>query len=125
MPIDLIKEPVMSSLFNDVGLTCSVDIAELYEAYLSKNMSHLPKHFHDDINGFVKRNAIEVEAKQKKVQCICLMCLKAFIMDKGKKIGLSENSLEPLINSLKCNTGHNGFYFNNGDVEIVANNELF
>jgi len=119
MQLNAIKEGENEVISSDAGLSCAANITELYEKYLSLHVSHLPKHFTDEINGFVKQNAIDVQGYNGQVQCICLMCLKGFILDKSRELGINEDSVKPLLDKFRCNLGHAGFYYNQGDLKAV------
>ncbi len=82
----------------------------------------IPDELITELGNFAYRNAINVEYtihefKKEKLGVVCQRCLKAHLMNKAQKIGLSGEVLAYLDIQIPGMIGHEGYYLDEGNVK--------
>lgn len=88
---------------------------------LIRRMS-LPDEFLRDLEDFEKRNSlVEPKAAHTHQEGVCcIRCLKAYALDRAKKMHLDCSSVAPLFVLMGGETGHNGYYEDNGKIVALS-----
>jgi hypothetical protein len=80
---------------------------------------NIPSSFFDAIEQYGYRNIIWIQNTIHGKSCmhgrVCLRCLKAFSIHKAKELSLGEGVIGFLSKKFDCETGHSGYFLNNGD----------
>ena len=85
------------------------------------SMGDLPEEFLLEMNEFIERNVI-VAMSDGSFEC-CDSCLKAHALIMADVLELNDKEKKIIRESLKCNSGHNGYYLDDGNlIEIEEKN---
>ncbi len=81
----------------------------------------LPDDLIAELEDFISRNAIvNIESdrlgKHIEINQCCIRCLKSHALSKGREFGLDSKSLSFLEDLFKCESGHNGYYLDSGNL---------
>lgn len=95
-----------------------INVSTLIKFLKHTNHPFFVRIFNKDIKDFVRRNFLIVldTEKNKYESCICMMCLKAYLVGICRTVNIPDCSLSFIFNEFNSPIGHNGYYLDKGEL---------
>ncbi|MBS3071542.1 hypothetical protein J4408_00975 [Candidatus Pacearchaeota archaeon] len=96
---------------------------ELVSAYRRDQPSNIPEALLEEIEDFTERNSLAIVGHTVKnhlpIHKCCDRCLKAHLIKTAKTLELDKNLLRKIEVAFNCETGHDEYYIDEGELKKI------